>query len=223
MTRFLNISTDNTLGGLSPSDEFVASQKAIKEYVDNNSSNVQVDNLTITTNASDEIQAVGVVNKNTAAGAENPIYDWVGTYQEWIDQNIATNHPEWICFITDDTVPENKANVALDNLTSAGKEVCANMSMPSNRYIDLTLGSSGATYTAPGDGYFLLNKSCNGNAQYINLSVNTVVWAKINTGLSSSHQTALIVPVKKGDVLKVDYSATGSTNFFRFYYAQGAQ
>ena len=35
MTKFLNISTDNTLGGASPSDETVSSQKAIKEYVDN--------------------------------------------------------------------------------------------------------------------------------------------------------------------------------------------
>lgn len=35
MTKFLNISTDNTLGGNSPSDQLVPSQKAIKEYVDN--------------------------------------------------------------------------------------------------------------------------------------------------------------------------------------------
>ena len=34
MTKFLNISTDNTLGGNSPSNETVSSQKAIKEYAD---------------------------------------------------------------------------------------------------------------------------------------------------------------------------------------------
>lgn len=34
MTKFLNISTDNTLGGNSPSDELAVSQKAIKDYVD---------------------------------------------------------------------------------------------------------------------------------------------------------------------------------------------
>lgn len=34
MTKFLNISVDNTLGGNSPSDEIVSSQKAVKEYVD---------------------------------------------------------------------------------------------------------------------------------------------------------------------------------------------
>lgn len=34
MSKFLNISTDNTLGGSSASDEQVASQKAVKDYVD---------------------------------------------------------------------------------------------------------------------------------------------------------------------------------------------
>ena len=33
-TKFLNISTDKTLGGNSPSDSTVFSQKAIKDYVD---------------------------------------------------------------------------------------------------------------------------------------------------------------------------------------------
>lgn len=33
-SKFLNISTDITLGGASPSDEIVSSQKAIKDYVD---------------------------------------------------------------------------------------------------------------------------------------------------------------------------------------------
>lgn len=61
-----------------------------------------IDNLTITKNTDDEIQAVATVNQNTATGATNPIYDWVGTLAEYTAQNIATLHPDWICFITDD-------------------------------------------------------------------------------------------------------------------------
>lgn len=38
-TKFLNISVDSSLGGVSPSDEIVCSQKAIKTYVDNNAGN----------------------------------------------------------------------------------------------------------------------------------------------------------------------------------------
>lgn len=48
------------------------------------------------------VNADGVVNKNSAAGATNPIYDWVGTLAEYTAQDVATNHPDWVCFITDD-------------------------------------------------------------------------------------------------------------------------
>jgi len=34
MSKFLNIDVDNTLGGSTPNDEKVSSQKAIKSYVD---------------------------------------------------------------------------------------------------------------------------------------------------------------------------------------------
>lgn len=103
MTKFLNISTDTTLGGNSPSDDIVSSQKALKTYIDNNSgASVAIDNSTITKNGSDQLQAVATVNANTAAGATNPIYDWVGTLAEYTSQAVATNHPDWICYITDD-------------------------------------------------------------------------------------------------------------------------
>ena len=62
----------------------------------------KIDNLTITENASQEIQAVATVNANIATGATNPIYDWVGTLAEYQAQNIETNHPDWVCYITDD-------------------------------------------------------------------------------------------------------------------------
>lgn len=144
MTKFLNISTDNTLGGVSPGDETVVSQKAIKNYVDNviptvndatititqggvtkgsftlnqatgdtialdaggGGGSVAIDNTTITENASQEIQAVATVNANTANGATNPIYDWVGTLAEYTAQNIATTHPDWLCYITDDNTAQ---------------------------------------------------------------------------------------------------------------------
>ena len=102
MSKFLNISTDTTLGGNSPSDETVSSQKAIKDYVDNHGGSASADGVTINTNSSDELQAIGVINKNSAVGATNPKYDWVGTLAEYNSQSVATNHPDWICYITDD-------------------------------------------------------------------------------------------------------------------------
>ena len=105
MTKFLNISTDNTLGGSSASDVLVASQKAVKDYVDlhgGGGGSVSIDGTTITRNGNNEIQASATINGNTASGAANPIYDWVGTLAEYEAQNVATSHPTWLCFITDD-------------------------------------------------------------------------------------------------------------------------
>ena len=63
---------------------------------------VDIDNLTITKNGSDQLQAVATINANTATGATNPVYDWVGTLAEYTSQAVATNHPDWVCYITDD-------------------------------------------------------------------------------------------------------------------------
>ena len=40
-SKFLNLSTDTTLGGNAPSDEIVSSQKALKTYIDNKTTNMQ--------------------------------------------------------------------------------------------------------------------------------------------------------------------------------------
>lgn len=61
------------------------------------------DNITITNNANDELQAVAKINQNPSTSSINYIYDWVGTLDEYYNQDIANTHPEWICFITDDT------------------------------------------------------------------------------------------------------------------------
>ena len=69
------------------------------------SGSIEVDGTTISTNANDELQAIGLVNKNVLTSSRiNPIYDWVGTYNEWVTQDVATNHPDWFCYITDDAV-----------------------------------------------------------------------------------------------------------------------
>ena len=64
--------------------------------------NNSIDNTTISKNASDKLQAIGTVNKNTASGSTSTIYDWVGTLAEYESQNVATTHPDWVCYITDD-------------------------------------------------------------------------------------------------------------------------
>lgn len=47
--------------------------------------------------------ADGVVEKNQG-GVK---YDWVGTIAEYYEQKIEENHPDWICYITDDSEKTN--------------------------------------------------------------------------------------------------------------------
>lgn len=72
----------------------------------------------------------GVTNKNAASGATNPIYDWVGTLAQYTSQAIATNHPDWICYITDDdeastydAYTKGQTNDLLAAKANAGHEV----------------------------------------------------------------------------------------------------
>lgn len=101
------------------------------------------------------------------------------------------------------------------------KSAISGWGMPSNKYIDLTLGANNSTYIAPANGWFVLNKEVKKSGEYVNLYVNNIVWAKINTALTTAHQTALSAPVKKGDSVMVQYTATGTTGAFRFVYAEG--
>jgi hypothetical protein len=93
--------------------------------------------------------------------------------------------------------------------------------MPSDRYIDLTLGASGATYTAPANGWIALSKNAGINNANITLMNN-------NNGLTvtlhvpnSGNYCRGFIPAKKGDEITVIYNATGTTSMFRFIYAEG--
>lgn len=51
------------------------------------------------------------------------IYDWIGTIQEYEDQQIETLHPEYLCYITDDETPLVLAKRDLSNLDETGQAV----------------------------------------------------------------------------------------------------
>lgn len=97
----------------------------------------------------------------------------------------------------------------------------AHQAMPSRNYIDLTLGASGDTYTAPADGYITLAKTADGSDQYIslrNISTNQSTNCFIpGTGLIGR----ATIPVSKNDGINVTYTAGGTTTTFRFIFANG--
>lgn len=98
----------------------------------------------------------------------------------------------------------------------------AHQAMPSNRYIDLTLGASGTTYTAPADGYLYLAKTSSASGQRIKFTNTSSVNMAVSTWSSGVQNLEIIMPVSKDNVVYVYYNAGGLTNQFRFIYAEGA-
>lgn len=89
---------------------------------------------------------------------------------------------------------------------------------PTGQYIDLTLGASGTTYTAPADGYVAVAKLSTANLQNITIDSNgwrAFVWAN-----AADINIFTWLPVKKGADYQVYYNLGGATAYFRFYYAQ---
>ena len=101
-------------------------------------------------------------------------------------------------------------------------EHMAHQAMPSNNYIDLTLGGNWAQYQAPADGYYFLQKDSNNALETIRIIKDGYIGV-VATAPTSGFGTFAYMPVSKGEKIQIAYTVTGVTKFFRFVYANGAQ
>ena len=95
--------------------------------------------------------------------------------------------------------------------------------MPSSKYINLTLGASGSTYTAPANGWVYISKIAGVQNAFCNLLNTTKNIGTIFHVPGASNVCQGYLPVSKNDIFIVRYNATGTTSVFRFIYAEGAQ
>ena len=121
----------------------------------------------------------------------------------------------------------NKADKDLTNsvgaLSSSAKEYFGGLGMPSDTYVDLTLGASGTTYTAPANGYFNVAKLASASGQFLSMFGKGNLFAVQTTSTASNNKLGNLVPVLKGDTITITYNAGGSVEIFRFIYAKGAE
>ena len=117
--------------------------------------------------------------------------------------------------------PQLQLNIG-DGLSVVGGKLTATggASMPSNRHINLTLGASGSTYTAPASGYVYIYRTglSDGNATYI--AVIGSIGSK-SVAVTGSLVTQNFLPVRKGQSFSVSYSGSTTSFTFRFTYAEG--
>lgn len=114
------------------------------------------------------------------------------------------------------------ADKDFSNITSAGTSLASGWSMPSSRYIDLTLGASGATYTAPANGYFtFLANAGNSTSSCIMINNSNILCAQGKSG-GYNNSYYVSIPVKKGQSMELYYNAGSLSSVdFRFIYAEG--
>lgn len=119
----------------------------------------------------------------------------------------------WVSYTVDPAVDGNMTNVS-----KAGRSVLSSFGMPSSKYIDLTLGASGQTYTAPANGWLHCNAHCIADGAYISVDVPTAL-----LGISGSKGDDIntnLISLKSGTTFAVRY-ANISMRYFRFIYAEG--
>ncbi len=100
----------------------------------------------------------------------------------------------------------------------------AHAAMPSERYIDLTLGASGAAYTAPADGYFYLRaQNSSGTTKVVRLQYATGTNKDMSALCYGTSAIAAYIPAKTGRQVYAFYDSGINDFIFRFYYAEGVQ
>ena len=109
--------------------------------------------------------------------------------------------------------------VDIQNLIPNNSENIAHYAFPADKNVSLTLGASGASYTAPANGWICLSKKSTGANQYLQL-YNSSISVQTRSHASANNVIAYL-PLRKGDQFWVTYDLGGDTSYFRFTYAQG--
>ena len=175
-----------------------------------------IDNVTITKNTAEKIQAVATVNQNTATGATNPVYNWVGTLAEYNAQNIETLHPDWICYITDDVSGGDsvytKAQVDALLAAQAGNNPGFWNSSATRTQI------TSSNQTAPKNGWLVGSIAYNGENKNVDVVVNQAIVARGNWSPGAMWAAVSVqIPIKAGQIFRYDAYATIQNNDMFFY------
>lgn len=140
------------------------------------------------------------------------LYFYVGDYSQTAIEQTAGLNAELF---------NNKVDLNVSNLNAQGMSYIAGLGMPSDTYVDLTLGASGTTYTAPANGYVQISGYSTTVGGFIQLNCNAIDFTYQGT-YAGNNYTRNFIPVKKNAIYTVVYSAFVA-EAFRFIYAQGSE
>ena len=115
-----------------------------------------------------------------------------------------------------------KASVDLSNLSTAGRSLASGLGMPSDRYVNLTLGASDTRYVAPANGYFASTATITGSG----FGLLDLRYAETNKGCTAGASgegrvVRVILPVLKDSVVSLLWNSSISVGSWVFIYANG--
>ena len=116
-------------------------------------------------------------------------------------------------------VLNGKADLDAANLSRSGKSLLCGLGKPGGRYVNLTLGASGSSYTAPANGWAAWGGQFSTAAG--NLSIGNNSFYSQGTATSGAQYIGVYIPVRKGENFYVDYAQVSATVLFRFIYDEG--
>lgn len=160
------------------------------------------------------------------ASLYNPIYGNSSTVQPqsikgYLYMVIATSAKTDIDVDIDQIATDlnGKAGVDLANVNAAGKAVIANLGMPSNSAVALTIPSSGSSITAPADGYINFTGTAGDQPGFVNL-YSEAVGSMVS--MPAGYAGKALLPVREGTIVNITYTNLHSSTLY-FAYAEGSQ
>lgn len=129
------------------------------------------------------------------------------------------------------SVAQNAPLANLGRIEETKVDKNSSWGFPSNRYIDLELGASGSTYTAPANGYFCWNGIVNNSNVVLTIGAtdvsnvdNAVKTAKRGYTANSAAQEAkaFVAEVVKNTVIHVWFGGNSISGSFKFIFAEGS-
>lgn len=125
------------------------------------------------------------------------------------------------------SVAQNAPLANLGRIEETKVDKNSSWGFPSNRYIDLELGASGSTYTAPANGWYYLQKISGANNQHsfilaLKDGETATEYGALEWTTMGNNGNANILKVPKGKKVQIHYNLTGATEIFRFIYAEGS-
>ena len=129
------------------------------------------------------------------------------------------------------SVAQNAPLANLGRIEETKVDKNSSWGFPSNRYIDLELGASGSTYTAPANGYFCWNGIVNNS--YIVLTIGATDVSNIDNAVktakrgytansTSGEAKAFVAEVAKNTVIHVWFGGNFISGSFKFIFAEGS-